>query len=238
MNAADLATLADLDRQRSAIREASEHLPAANELNEVNARLSRLAVELGEVKKERDPLEARRRDLDEQVQNHSARLAELRRRLDASVGGGRELEALSSEIEQLTALLDELETAELELLELLEPHDANLASIQGVGQMLMERRVELSAMVDAERSALAEQVAALDAPRTEAASRVDAPLLARYERILARVKDVAAVRVIDGRCTGCRIEAVAHDLALWNAATAEQPMECPECGRLWLAPGC
>ena len=231
-----LRNLADLDRTIAQLRHDREHLPAVVELREVDATLQNLVIELHDLELERDPLVAQRDEFENQATALRQRREEVARKLDASTAGARELDALTTEVTHVGERIDEIETRELEILELLEPLDQKFHEIGRAAKMSTERRTELGAMVSAGQTQLDEEIGALLQTRPAAIGALSTSVAGNYERILARVHDVAAVDVVDGRCGGCKIAVVALDLERWKVAKADSPSSCPECSRLWIGP--
>lgn len=231
-----LSDLAAIDRHIAQLRYNREHLGPSLELRDVHATLHGLVGELREVEQHRSPLVAQRDELESQTAALRQRMDELARRLASSTAGPRDLEAMTTEVAHLRDNIDLLETKEIEVLEALEPYEIRFAEIGRAAKIATERRDELDAMVAAGQQHIDDEIARALQPRAEVASRLSSGLAERYERILARVHDVAAVDVVDGKCTGCKIAVVALDLARWKAAPADDPASCPECSRLWIGP--
>jgi hypothetical protein len=231
-----LRNLAAIDREVAQLRYNREHLPAVTEMQQIDATLKTLVAELHELEQVRGPLVAQRDDLEQQATTLRNRRSEIAKKLSTSTAGARELEALTTEVAHLGTSIDDLETAELGILETLEPLDESFHEIGRAAKVATERRTELVAMVAAAQSQLDDEIERALAPRATAVSELAASVADLYERILQRVHDVAAVDVIDGKCGGCKIAVVALDLGRWKSATADSPSSCPECSRLWIGP--
>jgi len=231
-----LRNLAAIDREVAQLRYNREHLPAVTEMQQIDATLKTLVAELHELEQVRGPLVAQRDDLEQQATTLRNRRSEIAKKLSTSTAGARELEALTTEVAHLGASIDDLETAELEILETLEPLDESFHEIGRAAKVATERRTELVAMVVAAQSQLDDEIERALAPRVAALSELPASVADLYERILQRVHDVAAVDLINGKCGGCKIAVVALDLGRWKSATPDSPSSCPECSRLWIGP--
>ena len=231
-----LRALAAIDRSVAQLRHERESLPVIGEMRDVDATLQSLVVELRTLEEERNPIVAVRDSLHEQALALSQRRTEISERLAHSTAGARELDAMAHEVTHLGEAIDELETKELEALELLEPLDVRFHEIGQAAKIATERRVELVAMVAEGQAHIDREIELALEPRSEALALVPAAVASTYERILARVHDVAAVDLIDGKCAGCKIAVVALDLGRWKASTPENPSSCPECSRLWIGP--
>lgn len=231
-----LRHLAAIDREVAQLRYNREHLPAATELQQIDATLKTLVAELHELEQVRGPLVAQRDELEQQTTTLRKRRSEIANKLSTSTAGARELEALTTEVAHLGASIDDFETAELEILETLEPLDESFHEIGRAAKVATERRTELVAMVAAAQIQLDDEIDRALAPRAAALSELPASVADLYERVLQRVHDVAAVDVVDGKCGGCKIAVVALDLGRWKSSTADSPSSCPECSRLWIGP--
>jgi predicted nucleic acid-binding Zn-ribbon protein len=235
--AVNLRSLAELDAAIASLRHQSDNLVEAQELALVEDRLREIAQEFKQLTADRAPLIAQRDEVDQLRETLSQRKATLQTTLDSSTSGARELATLASEIEVLAQKLDDVETKELEIMELLEPFDLQEQEIKAAGQPLMSRRTELTAALAAGRAALLEQIEAKVAERAPLLAELPESLRSSYERVHARVGDAAAVDVSDGRCGGCRIAMVPLDLERWRNAPVDTFPACPECSRL-LLPAC
>ena len=231
-----LRRLATIDREVAQLRYEREHLPSATELQTVDETLRTLAAELHELEKVRGPLVMQRDELERQVAALQSRRSEISKKLSTSTAGARELEALTTEIAHLGTSIDDLETSELEVLESLEPLDETFREIGRAAKVATERRIELVAMVVAGQSQIDDEIERALVPRSAALAELPSNVAGQYQRIMERVHDVGAVEVVDGKCGGCKIAVVALDLGRWKSSTAESPMSCPECSRLWVGP--
>jgi len=231
-----LRRVAAIDRDVARLRHEREHLPAAVELQQIDSTLQALVAELRELEHLRGPLVAQRDDLERRSTALRNRRQDISQKLATSTAGARELETLTTEVTHLATSIDELETAELEILETLEPLDEKFHEIGRAAKVATERRVELQAMVLTGQSQIDSEIERTLVARPATVSELSSAVADHYERILRRVHDVAAVDVVDGKCGGCKIAVVALDLGRWNSATADDPSSCPECSRLWMGP--
>lgn len=232
-----LRSLAVVDAATASLRHQLAHLPEAQELTQVEEHLRALTQEFKQLTADRAPLTAQRDEVDTLRESLSQRKATLQATLDASTSGARDLATLVSEIAVLAQKLDDVETKELEIMELLEPFEEQEQEIKAAGQPLLARRGELTAAAAAGRLAIEEHIAAKLAERTPLVEALPVALRASYEQVHARVGDAAAVDVEGGRCGGCRIAMVPLDLERWRNAPADTFPVCPECSRL-LLPAC
>ncbi|MEM7145798.1 MAG: C4-type zinc ribbon domain-containing protein [Verrucomicrobiota bacterium] len=143
-------------------------------------------------------------------------------------------QALGHEIERFTNDISDLETKELELMEVADTLKANLAAAQeslDATQTLVDE--ELAGLKEREQTAN-DQLAAFEEERGEIASSVDEDTLDLYERILASKGDVAVVPLADGKCGGCHMK-VTTSTELHVKADKEITL-CELCSRILYLP--
>ncbi len=160
--------------------------------------------------------------------------------------GGQKVEKLKARTpdiktnKEYTALLKEIETAEQEnktieddILKLMERIDAAAGEITSAES----RSVEEAAAIQAERKQLEENMARLDGElasiereRGELAARVDATLLAQYEK---RYRSLSGKVVVEARgesCSGCFMSIPPQIFV--NVKKNENIISCPHCHRI------
>jgi predicted nucleic acid-binding Zn-ribbon protein len=141
---------------------------------------------------------------------------------------------MAGEIAHLDASLDSLETEEIELLWKLEPLDDTVQRIKREAASAAQRRESLVEAISIAQARLATEIASLQAHRSELLPEIPSAVLALYEKILIKVRDVAAVELVDGICGGCKIAGVAMDIGRWRTSTVDSLVTCPACTRLWI----
>ena len=229
-----LRELARIDRLLADLSYQSNHLPEHAEVKDVDSQVAQLGKDFGDVDTTRRPLIERRDAIESLVRQQRGRRDELSTRLSASTGGGKELEAMASEIAHLDASLDSLETEEIEILWQLEPLDDTVQRIKSEAASAAQRRESLVEAISAAQARLATEIASLQARRSELLPDIPSAVLALYEKILIKVRDVAAVELVDGICGGCKIAGVAMDIGRWRTSTVDSLVTCPACTRLWI----
>ena len=179
-------------------------------------------------------------DLDLELAKAESDLVPVRERLerdqrrvnDGTVTDPKQLNALLDEIQHLKRRINDLEDAELEVMERMEEATADrdrLAAARTSGEG------ELRALL----AARDEQVSALDsvlsehaAERADLASGIPAELLALYDRLRAKSGGTGAAALIRRRCSGCQLEVTASDLNRYRAAPVDEVLRCEECNRI------
>lgn len=221
------------DTHLDQIRHRLEVLPERTDRDERRATLADLEARVQARKDERDDLARRQKRLDDEVETIDAK----RKAHDATLYGGsvtnaRELQDLQEEIASLSRRIDDLEEQELELMEQIEPIDADLTGL------LTDRDRHLIDLDTAEAklvAAEAEVHVELDraqADRDREAEQVPADLLAEYEGLRRGGGGVGIARLIGGnQCGACHLTLSAVEVAAMRK-DPDLVTHCEECGRL------
>ena len=167
----------------------------------------------------------------EQVRARKERNAE---RLASGRGPARELEALQHEIESLNRRQNELEDAELELMEQREQAQAVLDDVESRLATVREKKAE----VEARRNEALARSAPRRRRRTEARKPLVGAAARRPSRPLRpdprRHRGIGAALLRAGRCGGCRLELAGSERARVKAAPPDEVVRCDECRRIMI----
>jgi hypothetical protein len=230
MTLADLLALQDHDTLIDQARHRRAHLPEAARAAELTAAHDALVARRATVAGTQADLAGRQDAIERDVTASRAKQAELAKRLSAT-SVPREAQTLQSELDTARQRQRELEDAELELMEQLEPVEAELVSLD-------ERLAAAVPELDEARHALAERAAAVDA-EIAALVAARAPLagavgddLAGYDAKRAKLGGVAVARLVSGSCSGCNLRLSSGELERVRQLPADEATECEQCGRL------
>lgn len=209
------------------------HLPAHARIAGIAARRDELEARRAAVRAVRDEIAARQATLEAELAATEHRRQEVSARLyGGGVSSSRDLQAMASEVEALSARASQLEDEGIAVLDELEPHDATLDGLdrEEVGLDAEEREAEAeaeqaSAELRADLDRLAEE-------RAAAVAAVPADLLATYERIRGRLGGVGAARLVGDRCGGCHLTLPSTELDRVRHLPAEAVVTCEQCGRI------
>ena len=179
-------------------------------------------------------------DLDLEQQKAESDLVPVRERLqrdqhrvnDGAVTDPKQLNALLDEIEHLKRRINDLEDAELEVMERLEEATAardELAAARSGGEAELRA---LLASRDEQVAALDAELATARAERESVGATIPVELVALYDRISARSGGTGAAALIRRRCSGCQLEVTAADLTRYRAASPDEVLRCEECDRI------
>ncbi len=208
-------------------------LPARAELGGAEAELVSLRASAAALQERRRELAGSQAELERQVEAAGERRRQLQDRMrSGQVSAARDLTAMDEEVRHLGQHVSALEDRELELMEALEPVDAELADLEGriaaVEATAARARQEVA-------EAEAETAAAIgDAQerRQQAAGAVPAPLLEQYERIRARLGGVGAAPLVGDACGGCHLTLPSMEVDRIRKAPPDTVVTCDQCGRI------
>ena len=222
-----LVDVAQLDARIRQAENARKHPPQAGRVQELQGRRQVLSQELGTRLGARDDLRTELSRIESDVAVVDARAARDSDRLAASTNS-KEAQGLESELAALARRKNDLEDAELAVMERLEIADAAVAEQESLIAATNAEGAELSAEG---KRAVAEATAAFDAAtrdRAAVAGGVPADLLALYDRLAVRSAGAAFLR--RRTCEGCHMVLAGTDLQVLRQAGENDVVMCPECG--------
>lgn len=209
-------------------------LPERKAVAELDGRIAALDARANAVRSEWARLSQRQSEIDGQVTALTERIGAIESRMRQS-GDYRDTQAMSTESESLARHRRELEDAEIEVMEQLEPVEAELAVVDGeVAALRDQRAVAAEELVTAE-AAVDDEMVAVRQERARVAAGVPADLAASYERLRARLGGVGAARLVDGSCSGCHLRLPSSERERVLHAGPDEIAYCDQCGRILVA---
>jgi len=229
-----ILAIQDLDTAADVLRHRRNGLP---ERVELAARLEALAAadaDLAPTRDERHRVARAQKALEDDLATLAGKRAEVEAQMySGGSSNAKELQALQDELNAFDRRRSALEDEVLERMVEAEPLDAALAEGSERTSVIDEESVELTARLVEAESSIDAELAALDGQRAPLVGAVDAALLARYEKLRARLQGVGVARLDGQKCTGCHLTLPAAEAeAVRKQAKAEGIAECPECDRL------
>lgn len=229
----DLLVVQEHDTAADQLAHRKLTLPERAELDGVMAQIAAVEAEAGGVEEQRHGLARDQQRLEDEIASVSDKAAQHDKALyGGTVTNPRELQAMQDEIAALQRRVRQLEDQELEVMEQIEPLDAQLTTLAG-------RRSELDATATDLRVRIAEGEVAIDAElvtvaaeREAAAAGIDPDLLAQYDDLRPKLGGIAIARLVGGHCQGCHLALSAVEVDRIRKLPAEEPATCEECGRL------
>lgn len=209
------------------------HLPARGELDDVMGQLARLEAAVKEVDARRHDLARNQQRLEDEISALTDKAAHHDKTLySGTIGNPRELQALQDEIAALKRRISQLEDQELELMEQIEPLDAELSRSAAEGAELDDRGAALRAQIAEEEVSIEAELERVRAERAELAGTVEPELLAEYDTLRPQSGGIAIARLVGGSCGGCHLGLSAVEIDRIKRLPPEAPAHCEECGRL------
>ncbi|MFV0524008.1 MAG: zinc ribbon domain-containing protein [Acidimicrobiales bacterium] len=222
-----------LDLQLAQLRHRLTTDPTRAALAEAEAEEARVLTELERLDTERLVLERDRKRLDDEVEITAGKRSGLDAKLyDGSVTGTKELLALQDEIAGLDQRIRSLEDDELEIMEGQEALDTQRQGIEVELVAVRTASGTARSAADGVTGGIEDDMAEIGSQRDEVAAGVPAELMATYEALAPDFGGQPLAQVVDGRCSGCRIQlsAVARDQL--HRSGYDGGVTCEECGRL------
>jgi hypothetical protein len=208
-------------------------MPARGELDAAMAELAGLEQRAGEVEAKRQELARNQQRLEDEIATVSDKAAQHDKTLySGTISNPRELQAMQDEIASLKRRVSQLEDQELELMELIEPLDADLGRMAGERSALDERATALRAQIAEEEVTIDEQLATTHAERDQLVGTVEPDLLAEYEQLRPHSGGIAIARLVNGSCGGCHLGLSAVEIDRIKKLPPDELVHCEECGRL------
>jgi predicted nucleic acid-binding Zn-ribbon protein len=210
-----------------------EALPERVKLRELDRRRTALEVELAEVRSQVDDLAGRQRQLEERIAAAAGRRHQIEQRmLTGDVTASRDLQAMDTEVHQLSSRQEHFEEEELALLEEEEPLDVLLAERQAALEALAAEGSSLEAAVAEAEEGIRASIVTEQRMREEAASGLPAELSERYEALRARMGGVGAARLVGDHCDGCHLTLPSGEVARIRSLPPSEFATCDQCGRI------
>lgn len=182
----------------------------------------------------RDDLTARQRRLQDETATLDGKRAGHQQKLyDGSVTNPRELQDLQAEVDSLSRRISDVEDLELEVMEELEPVEAELAAQADEEARIGTRLDVAEAELIAAEAEIESEMSEVDAARTRVSERVDADLLAEYRSIRAGRGGIAVARLVGERCGACQLTIPKMAVASIKKHR-DRVHHCEECGSILL----
>ena len=209
------------------------HLASRDELGEVMSELGRLEAATAEVGARQHELGRGQQRLEDEITALTDKATQHDKTLySGTIGNPRELQALQDEIAALKRRISQLEDQEIELMEQIEPLDADLAGAAARRTALDERAAALRVQIAEEEVAIEAELEQVRGERAAIAGDVAPELLAEYETLRPQSGGIAIARLVGGSCGGCHLSLSAVEIDRIKKLPPEAPAHCEECGRL------
>ena len=234
----DLSRLLSLQEADDAVRRLQHRLAGLaeqTEVDELSAQDATLATGDAELRERLDRALRDQRQVEGEIDALTQRREEEQRRLyDGSLTSAREVQAAEAEIASTRRRTGEHEEQLLEILEVVEGLEAQLADLRTVRDRLAERLTEATARRDAAAQDLIVRIAEAQVLRDPIAAALPQELREAYTLAASRGGGTGVGVLKDNACTACRITFPMTEI---NTFLTGPPLtRCTQCKRLLVVP--
>ena len=212
-------------------------LPELAELARVEEALATLEQARAGAAGLRDEVARRQKALEDDLASTEAKIGEIERRMYSGVvSAPRELQAMQADVESLRRRRSTLEDGVLETMAEWDPLDDEVSDLDRERARLDQEGVRLRTAVAEAQAAIDAELAVEEVRRDEAANGLPADLVARYERLRARLDGIGAAPLVGGRCGGCHLSLPATEVDRIRREPPDALIACDQCGRILVRP--
>jgi predicted nucleic acid-binding Zn-ribbon protein len=221
------------DTKIDQLRHRRASLPERAALTEREAALVGIEAERGKLEERLAELRRSQKRLEDDVATIETKAAaENLRMYSGTVTSPRELQAMQEEIDALGRRQRELEDEVLQLMELAEPVEEELAALAARTDSLVAEAGDLRAAIAAAEAVLDGELELVLQEREPLVSDLPDGLLATYEKLRGQFGGVAVARLEGGQCLGCHLSLPATEVEAVRRAGPDEVVIHEECGRI------
>jgi predicted nucleic acid-binding Zn-ribbon protein len=222
-----LVQLQEIDATIRVLSEQKKKLPEV--LAALERRRAAAKDDLAMVKESLQTAQKNKRDRDTDLEAGAQKVDKLKARA-SEIKTNKEYQALLKEI---AGVEQENKTIEDDILLLMEKIDGAAAQITMAEQRALREEAAIQAEQqhhEAESAKLEEELKAVERARQELLSRIQPPVLAQYQKLLASKGGVAMAESRNEACSGCYMSIPPQVFV--NVKKNESIITCPHCGRI------
>lgn len=230
---AALLAVQEHDTRADQLNHRMQTLQVRTDLAQVEDNVVAVDGQLADTQRRRDELARSQQRLEDEIASLGERANQAEKQLySGSVTAPRELQALQDDVASIRRRIGQLEDDELEIMELVEPVDAERSELASQRDRLEAECERLRAALAEAESELATELAAVKAEREDAAAAVPDELWPEYDKLRARRGGVAIARLVGSTCQGCHLALPAVEVDRIRKLPLDEVVYCEECGRL------
>jgi uncharacterized protein len=230
---AALLAVQEHDTRADQLNHRMQTLPLRADLAQLEENVLAVDGQLADTQRRRDELARSQQRLEDEIASLGERANQAEKQLySGSVTNPRELQALQDDVASIRRRISQLEDDELEIMELVEPVDAERSGLAGQRDRLDAECERLRAALAEAESELATELATVRAEREAAAAAVPDELWPEYDKLRARLGGVAIARLVGSTCQGCHLGLAAVEVDRIRKLPLDEAVYCEECGRL------
>lgn len=221
-----------LDLRLTQINHRLTALPEQGDVDKAAKAVGTLRDRLVAAETNKADIEQKIRAVESDIEQVKTRRTREQAKLDSGEVPPKALVTLQGDIAHLDRRLDELETSELELMEMGEKVGSTLSNLRED----LEQADAVLTKASATKSVASEQLERerddISGRREQAATGLPEPLMGMYNDLRLRLGGVGAAPLVGRRCEGCRMDLTQGDLEVFRAAGKDEVLQCPECDRI------
>lgn len=229
----ELLRLQDHDIVIDQITHRQASLPERPALDSAVAALAAIDEEIEGVRANRDALARDEKRLADEVATVEAKATEINDKLyGGTITSPKELQAFQEDYDSLKRRQRELEDHEIEIMEQIEPVDAELARLDAERAGRDAAREGAAAALAAAEAAVEAELAEAEEKRAELVAAVPPDQLATYDRLRPDYAGTPIARLVGTNCSGCHLSLSAVALDRIRELPPDALATCEECGRI------
>lgn len=235
VNLSALLEVQALDLAGDQLLRRRDTLPERAQLVEVLAQRAPLDAAYAALQAGREERGGAERALADEVAALAVRIQQAEDTLySGTVRAPKELAGLQEEIRSLRARQTELEDQEMALLEEIERDEREMAENRAALEANRREAARLENALQAAQAEIDVELARLQEQRRPMTSDIPAPILVEYERLRARPRLAgrAAAPLAAGSCGGCHVKLPVMEYSRLKAEPLDAASCCSHCGRL------
>jgi uncharacterized protein len=222
-----------LDTKSDQLSHRKQTLPEHGQLQSLQVTHADIKAQAQEAQIRVNDLASAQRKIDTEVETVKARRSRDQARIDAGeVPNPKDLERMLHEMESLKRRIDELEDAELEIMEELEEATTQYQTLRARLTEIGDQGTELLAQRDRQAAEIDRELSDLAVAREALVAELPEDLLALYHRLRESKKGAGAALLRARQCSGCQLSLDPAELARVKAASPEEIVRCAECQRI------
>lgn len=228
-----LLELQELDTTIDQLRHRRDRIPERAELLAHEEAETGLRQQLAQVQERRAVIARDLKRLEDHVTAVEEKKASVHGHLyGEGITSPKEAQTLQEELDALQRRQRGLEDEEIELMELAEPLDAELAALADRQAAMTEEGAGILARLAEAETGIAGELEATEAKRAGLAEGVDDELLGLYETMRRDQGGIAVARLVGGSCQGCHLLLSATARDRLKKVPEDDVAYCDECGRI------
>lgn len=220
--------LAKLDQEFDQYSNQAKHHPKRevivknkDEIEKLESEIVELSARAGDIKKDSSKLE-------DEIEQVRARAEKDQSRIDSG-SNSKEITAMEHEIESLKNRQNDLENQELVLLEQIEELDKKRNAFEQQKSKFTTFLEQATVELKTDLTALKLKADQVNQDRQVLATKIEAELMQKYQKIRSERPGLAAARLVNGACAGCNISFSPIEVQEIKANDLELIMLCDNC---------